>query len=74
LSADDMMLIDVPNRRVVRNPDRYGNGEPLYRYLTGTVDWRNFTINPSEGNGFAFDALASSPGATASFSYRAASV
>jgi hypothetical protein len=74
LSADDMMLIDVPNRRVVRNPDRYGNGEPLYRYLTGAVDWRNFTINPSEGNGFAFDALASSPGATASFSYRAASV
>jgi hypothetical protein len=74
LSADDSMLIDVPNRRVVRNPDRYGNGEPLYRYLTGTVDWRNFTINPSEGNGFAFDAAASSPGATAAFSYRAASV
>jgi hypothetical protein len=74
LSADDLMLIDVPNRRVVRNPDRYGNGEPLYRYLTGTVDWRNFTINPSEGNGFAFDALAAGRGATASFSYRAASV
>jgi hypothetical protein len=74
LSASDTMLIDVGNRRVVRNPDRYGNGEPLYRYLTGAVDWRNFTINPGEGNGFAFDASANDPGTTASFSYRATSV
>ena len=64
------MLIDVPARRAVRNPDKYGNGELLYKYLTGVVDWRNFQLNPNDSNAFSFGGSSVAATALAAFSYR----
>lgn len=74
LTPADVVVIDVANRRVVRNPDRYGNGEPLYRYLSGVVDWANFYLDPNDFNAFAFGGVPADANVQAAFSWRSAFV